>query len=154
MQYPEFIKAHVIQVVQDEGSVIYVPSNWYHCVENLSSTSTLTSSTTSQASASTSTSASAPAVAAEEQKNQKNQKNTNNDNDLNFVISINQNWCNEHNLIPMYQSMKESIQQTEEALSDVRSILLKRKAMGQELDEELEWEEEVQRVLGLNVGWG
>lgn len=54
----------------------------------------------------------------------------------------------------MYKSMKESVRQTEEALSDVRGILLKRKEMGQDLDVEIEWEEEVQRVLELNVGWG
>lgn len=106
--YPSILQAQIMQVIQEEGSLIYVPSNWYHCVENLDD----------------------------------------------YVISINQNWGNEINLVRMFGSMKEEVGKTEDALSDVKEILWRRKKKELNLDVELEWEEEVQKVLVQNVGWG
>ena len=50
--------------------------------------------------------------------------------------------------------MKEAIQETEEALLDVKDVLIRRKAMGQDVDVEMKWREAVQGVLEMNVGWG
>lgn len=129
IQYPKFSKAQVINIIQEEGSIIYVPSNWFHCVENLDD----------------------------------------------FVISINRNWGNEINLVKMFESMLEAVKETEEALSDVKEVLERRRKMqiqhqkqergqeiGQEqeegeeeiLDVEMEWNKVVQDVLQQNVGWG
>jgi len=71
-----------------------------------------------------------------------------------FVISINRNWCNEINLIKLFISMKESIKETENALSDIKKVLERRKKMDSSFDVEIEWDKVVQDVLIQNVGWG
>lgn len=88
--------------------IIFIPSNWFHFVENLNE----------------------------------------------FVISLNKNWCNSINLIQMFNCIKESVKETEDALCDVKEVLERRKKIDKEMDLEMEWNEIVQDVLIKNVGWG
>ena len=107
-KYPLFKKVEIIEVVQEVGMIIFIPSNWFHFVENLNE----------------------------------------------FVISLNKNWCNSINLIQMFNCMKESVKETEDALGDVKEVLERRKKIDKEMDLEMEWNEIVQDVLIKNVGWG
>lgn len=98
-----------MHVIQQQGTIIYVPSNWFHCVENLDE----------------------------------------------FVISVNRNWCNETNLVSVFRNIKLAVEETREALSDIKAVLTRRKrTIEPELDVEVEFEEAVQNVLVQNIGWG
>ena len=69
-----------------------------------------------------------------------------------FCISINHNWCNSVNLPSLYKSMKEEVQDAEEALSDVRELLKRRHELS-ERDRASEWASIVQGVVRQNAGW-
>ena len=107
-KYPSFDKVEIIEIIQDKGMIIFVPSNWYHCVENIDD----------------------------------------------YVISLNRNWCNSVNLVQMFECMIISVRETEDALSDVKDVLVRRKKLDVEMDLDTEWNEIVQDVLIQNVGWG
>ena len=91
----------------EAGETFFVPSGWYHSVENLSP----------------------------------------------FVISINHNWCNAVNLPSMFKSMCEEVEDTEEAVSDVKELLVRR--LGKKtMEMQREWVQVVQDIVRQNAGWG
>lgn len=104
--FPSFSRARVISVTQPAGGIIFVPSGWYHSVENTSE----------------------------------------------FVISINHNWANSVNLPSLYKSMCEEVEDTQEAVADVRE-LLERRLMGKQDEADSEWTQVVQDIVRRNAGW-
>lgn len=103
-RFSAFSSARVITVDQPAGSIIFVPSGWYHSVENTSK----------------------------------------------YVISINHNWANSVNLPSLFRCMCEEVEDTQEALSDVKQLLQRR--LGEE-EAEKEWVQVVQDVMRKNAGW-
>jgi len=111
-RFPDFPKAieEAIVVVQKQEETIFVPSGWYHQVENLTD-----------------------------------------------CISINHNWANGNSLLNMYSAMCQEVADVEDALSDVRDMMVE--GWTPEGPNQLDgWQEEwvavVQDVLKKNSGWG
>lgn len=109
-----------ITVEQEEGQTIFVPSNWFHSVENLKD-----------------------------------------------CVSLNHNWCNSCNLPSIYESLKEAMQETEEAIIDVKEMLQEQQRMvsaggDKDVDEDAApvvepWQIEFHRLVQLisrsDTGW-
>ncbi|PSS06491.1 hypothetical protein PHLCEN_2v3720 [Hermanssonia centrifuga] len=73
---------------------------------------------------------------------------------LTACISINHNWCNSVNLPSLYLSMCDKVVEVEEALEDVREMLI---TSQDNKEEETEWKREfvkiVQDVVKQDAGW-
>ena len=79
---------------------------------------------------------------------------------LTDCISINHNWCNAANLPALYAAMCEEVERVEQALEDVRDMLVtahKAKAEEGDSDSEAGWKREfvkiVQDVTQADAGW-
>lgn len=141
-----------VVVVQEEGETIFVPSNWFHQVENLHEgegsrreevrvKSEDNDAVPDEPLQSTSTPRSRGAG----------------------TISLNHNWCNSVNLPSMYAAMKRGMQEVEVALEDVRDMLMEQ-GRGQEAGADAgaaplpqHWQQEflslVQLVSRSDAGW-
>ena len=79
---------------------------------------------------------------------------------LTDCISINHNWCNAANLSALYAAMCEEVERVEQALEDVRDMLVtahKTKVEEKDSDSEAGWKREfvkiVQDVTQADAGW-
>lgn len=106
----------VLVIEQLPGQTIFVPSGWWHQVEN-----------------------------------------------LDFCISINQNFITSFTIPLVYANLLESLQRCEESISDVREMIQQRLGSVKagrttQVDEdvlewEVEWVEQVQSLLEMDAGW-
>ncbi|KAK4048772.1 hypothetical protein OIV83_004538 [Microbotryomycetes sp. JL201] len=74
------------------------------------------------------------------------------------TISLNHNWCNAHNILSMYKSMSQEVEDCRDAISDVKQMLARNatavgKHKGSETDWRFEWETCVQDLVRQNAGW-
>ncbi|KAI0695229.1 hypothetical protein BC835DRAFT_1273609 [Cytidiella melzeri] len=104
--FPEYCKTTPFVVDQVEGETIFVPSGWYHQVENLTD-----------------------------------------------CISINHNWCNSVNLPSLYTSMCDKVVEVENALDDVREMLMRPAKHTNSTSWRREFTIVVQDVVKQDAGW-
>ncbi|WWC63674.1 uncharacterized protein I303_106279 [Kwoniella dejecticola CBS 10117] len=95
-----------IEILQQEGEIIFVPSGWHHQVVN-----------------------------------------------LDFCISINHNFFSSPSLTRIYDTLCTAQERVEEAISDVKDMIIDRLGSGGDAWEK-EWIEEVQGLLERDAGWG
>ncbi|MCO5565541.1 hypothetical protein L7F22_019215 [Adiantum nelumboides] len=72
---------------------------------------------------------------------------------LTDCISLNHNWCNSCNIQSMYKSMCEEVEKTEEAISDVQTMLQDDASAANSLEWQFEWTKIVQNIVAMNAGW-
>lgn len=83
-----------------------------------------------------------------------------------LASQLNHNWCNSVNLPSLYDSMKEAVEEVMDAISDVRELLethhsharpqdpdLKSSPTPAEPPWQVEWHQQVARLLTLDAGW-
>jgi hypothetical protein len=133
----EIWKGRVMVAEQEAGETIFVPSGWYHQVENLDFVSTSRYSTSLSCGELTGASQ---------------------------CISINQNFASSHIMPTIYRNLLQSQARVEDAIDDVK-IMLRDHAAKQSgtgvgavnnnvREWEVEWLEQVQKLLEMDAGWG
>lgn len=68
---------------------------------------------------------------------------------LTFAVSINQNFASSITMPTVYRKLIQNLERVENSLYDVKEMIQQR--LGDEW--ELEWVEEVQKVLEMDAGW-
>lgn len=128
----ELWKDKVMVIVQEARETIFVPSGWYHQVENLDFVSSHTLFIACGL------------------------------RDLQ-CISINQNFASSHIMPTIYDNLVKSQTRVEEAIDDVKIMLRdhasQQSRQGGALEHgiqnwEVEWVEQVQKLLEMDAGWG
>jgi hypothetical protein len=99
-QFPQFKQARRLEVIQEEGETLFVPSNWFHQVHNLVSRSCSCHKHAAFLCLLN------DAFGLEE-----------------HTISINHNWGNAFNLNAMFAFLKSQFEECREALVDLKDIL-------------------------------
>lgn len=127
-------RGKVLQVVQEAGETIFVPSGWYHQVENLDFVSGRHTITSKR-------------LLTERLQ----------------CISINQNFASSHIMPTIYRNLLESQARVEEAISDVKALLRDHAVQSIDSSKtvdsdvqpwEFEWLNQVQSLLEMDAGWG
>lgn len=69
------------------------------------------------------------------------------------TLSLNHNWTNAHCLSRLYDALCAAVEETREAIEDVR-VMLESSSSGEKVGWEKEFEEEVRKIVEADTGGG